>query len=54
MAAKHDSLLKYNKELPSIKSDPFYRVFWLVILISGIRFAGLERKRLSHHQLLFM
>ena len=52
MAAKHHSLLTYNKELPSIKLVPFYDVSYLVILISVIQFVGLERKRLSHHQLI--
>ena len=30
----------------------FYHVVWLVILISLIRFAGLERKLLIHYRLL--
>ena len=52
MANKPGKVVTYSKELPSIKSRPFYRVVHLVILMSPIQFAGLERKRLSLYQLL--
>ena len=42
----------HNKEPPFMNSHTFYHVVQLVILISHTRFAGLERKRLSHHRLL--
>ena len=52
MATEPGRVVAYNKELPSIKSCTFYQVAELMILISLIRFVGLERKRLSRHQLL--
>ena len=54
MATKSGRVVTYNKKLPSIKSGSFYHVFWLIILISLIRFVGLGRKRLSRHQLLIL
>ena len=47
MANKPGKVVTYSNELPSIKSRPFYRVVYLVILMSLIQFAGLERKRLK-------
>ena len=52
MAKKPGKVVTYSKELPSIKSRPFYRMVHLVILMSLIQFAGLERKRISLYQIL--
>ena len=52
MATKPGRVVTYNKELPSIKSRPFYQVVMLMILISLIEFVGLERKCLGRHRLL--
>ena len=52
MAKKPGKVVTYSKELPSIKSRPFYRMVHLVILMSLIQFAGLERKRISLCQIL--
>ena len=54
MATKPGRVVTYNKELPSIKSRPFYHVVYLLILISLIQFVGLKRKRLSRHRLLVL
>ena len=52
MATKPGRVVTYNKELPSIKSRPFYHVVMLMILISFIEIVGLERKCLGRHRLL--
>ena len=48
MATKPSRVVTYNEELPSIKSHD------LVILISPIRFVGLECKCPSRHQYLIL
>ena len=52
MATKPVRVVTYNKELPSIKSRPFYHVVMVMILISLIEFVGLEQKCLGRHRLL--
>ena len=51
MAAKPGRVVTNNKDLPSIKSHPYYMA-QLVILISFVQFVGLECKLLSRHRLL--
>ena len=51
-ATNPGKVVTYNEEVPSIKShDPL--ITWSSVLISLIRFVGLERKRLSRHRFLF-
>ena len=52
IVTKPGRVVTYNKELPFIKSHPFYHVVYLVILISLIRFVGLESKCLNRHRFL--
>ena len=49
MTSKRGRVVTCNKELPFINSCPF-----LVILISLIRFVGLEHKHPSRHRLLVL